>query len=70
MSVQLNVYKEEIEELIKAHRSAAIRAAAAGDMDKAHHHEARAKFLIDAGGYVEDDPDLAPRDAQPGARDE
>ena len=59
--MKLDLYKEEIDELIKAHRSASIRAAAASDTDKANHHEARVKFLIEAGGYVEDDPNLGPR---------
>ena len=56
--MQVDLYKEELDELIKAHRSAAIKAAAAGNMDKANHHEARAKFLIETGGYLSDDPDL------------
>jgi hypothetical protein len=49
--MQLEVYKDELDELIKAHRSAAVRAAAAGDTDKASYHEARAKVLMEAGGY-------------------
>jgi hypothetical protein len=64
--MQLDVYKEELDELIKAHRSAAIRAAAAGDTDKASHHEARAGVLIEVGGYVADDPNLQPPMGQNG----
>lgn len=56
----LDLYKEEVDELVKAHRAAAIGAAAAGDTDKAQHHEARARFLIEEGGYSENDPNLQP----------
>jgi hypothetical protein len=59
-AMQLELYKEEVDELIKAHRSAAIRAAAAGDLGKVDHHEARVKFLIESGGYADDDPRLDP----------
>jgi hypothetical protein len=58
--MQINLWKDELDELVKAHRSAAIRAAAAGDMDKARHHETRAGVLIETGGYDSDDPDLRP----------
>lgn len=56
----VGLYKEELDELIKIHRSAAIRAAAVGDWDKVKHHEDRAKFLVSEGGYAGNDPNLEP----------
>lgn len=48
--MEIDLYSEEIVELIKIHRSAAVHAAQAGDVDKAEFHEARAKHLSEISG--------------------